>query len=72
MGSSDRHETLLSTRVWHGGELKLMELSVLALGLKGHILEGHVTGFQDVPFALRYRVECDEAWRTRTVWVEPH
>jgi uncharacterized protein len=66
----DASDTIISTRVWHGGELTLMELSTLRLGMNGHILEGHVTGFKDEAFALRYRVECDEAWRTRTVWVE--
>jgi uncharacterized protein len=60
----------ISTRLWHGGELKLMELSTLWLGKNGPILQGQVTGHKDMPFALHYRVECDEAWRTRSVRVE--
>jgi uncharacterized protein len=47
-----------------------MELNTLSVGMNGHILEGQVTGFKDEPFALRYRIGCDEAWRTREVWAE--
>jgi hypothetical protein len=67
--TTDAH--MISTRVWSGGKLPLMELCTLWRVASGHILQGHVTGVQEhTPFTLHYRVECDEAWRTRRVSVE--
>jgi uncharacterized protein len=61
--------TLLSTRVWSGGELPLMELTSLWTTSHGPVLTGQVTGVQELPFTARYRVECDAAWYTRSVWI---
>jgi hypothetical protein len=63
--------SLISARLWKGGELPFMELFSLWQHGGGHVLQGQVTGLrEDRPFALRYRVRCDEAWCTREVWLE--
>lgn len=64
-------QSLISTVVWQGGELPLMEIATLWRTEGGYALSGTVVGsLADAPLAARYRVECTAAWDTRAAWVE--
>jgi hypothetical protein len=64
-------ESFVSTIVWEGGDLPLMESVALWRTETGHVLRGSVVGALDgVGFSARYRVVCSAEWLTRNVWVE--
>ena len=65
-------DSLISTVLWEGGELRLMELAALWRTQSGYALRGSVVGTLDqaVAMTVRYDVGCTAAWETRSVHVE--
>ena len=65
-------DSLISTVLWEGGELRLMEQAALWRTQSGYALRGTVVGTLDraVAMTVRYDVECTRSWKTRSVNVE--
>jgi hypothetical protein len=54
----------------HEGAREGFEVVFLAMGRAGVRAEGHTTAIEDAePFAVRYAIELDERWRTRSARV---
>jgi hypothetical protein len=64
-------ESLITSLVWEGGDLSLMESAALWRTDHGCALRGTVVGALDgLDFSARYRVDCTNDWLTRAVRVE--
>src|SRR5262245_66577375 len=65
-------DSLISTVLWEGGELHLMELAALWRKESGYALRGSVVGTLDqaVAMSVRYDVGCTRTWQTQSVRVE--
>ncbi|MBV9732982.1 MAG: putative glycolipid-binding domain-containing protein [Verrucomicrobia bacterium] len=61
-------QALCWRRILDDNSLEYAAAKQLAAGLE---LAGTIVAIHDeLPLAVRYRIECDADWRTRTVWIE--